>query len=200
MFATTSVMMTDAFDYAAAAAILAELRSRAERFLAKAVAGAVSQEIGYSVEARYPNQVWEIEVPLRHGELTSGAQIADLCQDFHAAHEDLFAVRDKDAPVEIVTWRAHARCSLREYGLGSARPEPSARALPGVRRAFFPTIGTVETPVVAHDDLPVGEQRFGPLIVESPVTTVVLDERAAVERAPTGSLRLTPLLNGRTDE
>ena len=61
------------------------------------------------------------------------------------------------------------------------------------RTAYFPVTGQVDTPVVAHDDLPIGETRIGPVIVESPVTTVVLDERAAVERAPSGSLRITPL-------
>lgn len=194
MFATTAVMTTDAFDHTAAAAILADLRARSERFLAKAGSGAVIQEIQFSVEARYPHQVWEIEVPLRHGVLTEDAQVADLCEDFHVAHEDLFAIRDKDAPVEIVTWRAHARCSFREHGLVAARPEPSAREVASHRRAYFPGIGMVDAPVVAHDKLPVGERRVGPLIVESPVTTVVLDERAAVRRESSGSLLVTPQL------
>jgi N-methylhydantoinase A len=196
MFATTSVMRTDAFDAAVAADVLAGLRSRAERFLADAGDGAISREIRFTVEARYPNQVWEIEVPLRHGELTSGTQVADLCDDFHVAHEDLFAVRDAEAPVEIVTWRAHARCSLREHGLVPARLAPSTRGTARTRQAFFPELGIVETPVVSPRDLPVGERRAGPLIVESPVTTLVLDERAAVERAPSGSLRVTALLDG----
>jgi N-methylhydantoinase A len=197
-FATTAVMTTDAFDHASAASILADLRDRADRFLVEAGNGAVSQEIRFSVEARYPHQVWEIEVPLRMDarEIVriGDAQIAELCEDFHAAHEDLFAVRDNDAPVEVVTWRAHARCSLRHRGLSSARPEPSAREMAPSRDAFFPGVGTVETPVVEHDALPIGERRVGPLIVESPVTTVVLDERAAVERKASGSLSVTPLI------
>jgi N-methylhydantoinase A len=126
--------------------------------------------------------------------------IADLCDDFHRAHEDLFAVRDKDSPVEVVTWRTHARCSLRRTGLSSARPEHSTRATGTHRTAYFPATGQVDTPVVAHDNLPIGETRAGPLIVESPVTTVVLDERAAVERLPSGSLRITPLDDRGGDE
>ncbi len=192
MFATTSVMTTDAFDHDRTTGVLTELNQKAEAFLANAGAGASSQEIRFSVEARYPHQVWEIEVPLRHGALSTADQIADLCEDFHVAHEHLFAVRDKNSPIEIVTWRVHARCSLRQAGLSSAHPEPSAREMGSHRSAYFPTTGVVDTPIVAHDDLPIGERRTGPLIVESPVTTVVLDERASVERAPSGSLRITP--------
>lgn len=195
--ATTSVMSTDAFDHGRSAQVLADLNAKAEAFLTGAGAEAITREVRFSVEARYPHQVWEIEVPLRHGALSAPEHLADLCEDFHQAHDDLFAVRDSDSSVEIVTWRAHSRCSLRHDGLASARPEPSSRQMGSSRTVFFPATGLIDTPVVAHDALPVGEMRMGPLIVESPVTTVVLDERAAVERAPSGSLRITPL--ARTD-
>ena len=192
IFATTCVMTTDTLDLGRAAQVLAGLKHKAEEFVASAGAGARSQEIQFSVEARYPHQVWEIEVPLRHGTLSTAEQIADLCEDFHRVHEDLFAVRDKNSAVEIVTWRAHARCSLRA-GLSSATPEASTREMGTHRPAYFPTTGLVDTPVLAHRDLPIGDRRTGPLIVESPVTTVVLDERAAIERTSSGSLRITPL-------
>ena len=195
MFAATSVMSTDAFEHDRASAVLAGLHRKAEGFLARAGAGARARELRFSVEARYPHQVWEIEVPLRHGALSAAEHLTDLCEDFHRAHEDLFAVRDRDSPVEIVTWRAHARCTLRQGGLSSARPEPSSRSSASHRVAYFPTTGPVKTAVVAHDDLPLGENLTGPLFVESPVTTVVLDERAAVERLPSGSLRITPLVD-----
>jgi N-methylhydantoinase A len=148
--------------------------------------------VRYSIEARYPHQVWEIEVPLRDGRLDTTAHVADLEADFHAAHEELFAVRDPAAPVELVTWRAHVRFSLRRHALGNARPEPSERAIPDRRRAYFAALGSVDVPVRAHDALRPGEVVSGPLIVESPVTTVVLDERAAVELSPLGSLLVDP--------
>jgi N-methylhydantoinase A len=193
IFATTNVMSTNAFDHDRAAQVLAELNQKAEGFLARSGADARSRHIRFSVEARYPHQVWEIEVPLRHGAVSTPDLIAEFCEDFHRAHDDLFAVRDKDSPVEVVTWRAHALCSLRQTGLSSARPEQSARDMGTHRTAYFPATGRVDTAVVAHDDLPIGETRTGPLIVESPVTTVVLDERAAVERLSSGSLRIMPL-------
>ena len=192
IFAATEVMSTAAFDHDRAATVLSGLREKAERFLAEAGAARESSDVRFSVEARYPHQVWEIEVPLREGRLDTAAQVAGLEADFHAAHEELFAVRDADAPVELVTWRAHVRCSLRRRGLANARPEPSNRVVPERRQAYFPALGWTTVPVRAHDALRVGERLPGPLIIESPVTTVVLDERAAVELSPLGSLLVDP--------
>jgi N-methylhydantoinase A len=77
---------------------------------------------------------------------------------------------------------------LRHRELAGARPEPSRRAVAAQRQAYFPGLGLVATPVRNLESLAVGERLSGPLLIESPVTTVVLDEHSAAERAPTGSL------------
>jgi N-methylhydantoinase A len=191
-FATTDVMSTAAFRHGHAATLLGRLRSQAERFLAGAGAQAEDSEIRFAVEARYPHQVWEIEVPLRQRRLDTPQQLDVLREDFHQLHEELFAVRDSDAPVELVTWRVHVRCNLRRRPLQEAQAEPGGRDVTTSRRAYFPTLGPIDVRVRAQDSLRVGERLSGPLIVESPVTTVVLDERAAVERTPSGSLLIDP--------
>ena len=60
-------------------------------------------------------------MPLRTGRLASPEEVEEFRQDFQNAHEELFAIRDSDSPVEIVSWRAHARCSLRDVDLVGAR-------------------------------------------------------------------------------
>lgn len=192
-FATTELMSTEAFDAAAAATVLAGLRSRAEEFIAEAGSGAVATDIRFSVEARYPHQVWEIEVPLRSERLETATDVDQLREDFHQAHEELFAVRDSEAPVELVTWRVHARCTLRDRPFGTARPETSHRSIATARDAYFPGLGLVATPVRTLDKIDVDERLTGPLLIESPVTTLIVDERASVERVLSGSLLLEPL-------
>ena len=192
-FAETEVMSTDEFDATRAALVIERLLASGREFAATAGRGGVETTIRLSVEARYPHQVWEIEVPLRGERLETPADVEALREDFHAAHEELFAVRDESAPVEIVTWRAHVRCSLRRYEAAGARAEPSRRTVVAERKAYFPGLGPVQTPVRALESIGAGERLVGPLIVESPVTTVVLDERAALERLPSGSLLLDPL-------
>ena len=92
-FAHTEVISTAAFDHARAGAIIAGLRARVAHFIEETGAAAEG-EVLLAVEARYPHQVWEIEVPLRHGTLAAPEHLADLREDFHQAHEELFAVRD----------------------------------------------------------------------------------------------------------
>jgi N-methylhydantoinase A len=200
MFARTEVMSTASFDQARASAILAELGARGEAFLAEVGAGARKTELRFTVEARYPHQVWEIEVPLLSGGLETPEQVAAFREDFHAVHEELFAVRDEDAPVEIVTWRVHPRCRLRDEHLGGARPEESRPRSRGRREAYFPRRGLVDTPVHPHASLAIGERLLGPLIVESPVTTLILDEHSSVERLASGSLRVDPFASPVTHE
>jgi len=191
-FSLTDVTSTDRFDEGRARAALARLREQAEDFLAETAASAIATEIRYSVEARYPHQVWEIEVPLRGETLAGADEIERFRQDFHAVHDELFAVRDEDSPVELVTWRVRVRASLREVALGRAHEPAAAPEAQLARLAYFPQVGLVETPVRRLQKVEPGERAAGPVIVESPVTTVVVDPDAALERLPSGSLSLDP--------
>ena len=191
-YALTAVISTASFDLLQAAGILRELRARCEAFLARAGDGAREVEIRYSVEARYPYQVWEVEVPLRGQTLAGADELEQFRADFHAVHDELFAVRDDDAAVEIVTWHAHVRCVLRDAPPGEADAGASGRRGLARRPAYFPGLGLVEVPVIAMDELASGICLVGPLIVDSPVATVVIDQDAGVRRLPSGSLLLEP--------
>ena len=87
-------------------------------------AGSIRSEINFSVEARYQEQVWEIEVPLARPEFTSDDDVAALVESFHDTHDALFAVRDTGSDVEVLTWVAQV--SLRPAGRGC--PETAFRA------------------------------------------------------------------------
>jgi N-methylhydantoinase A len=190
--AETSTMSTAAWDVDVARATLGRVRREAEQFLAIAGNGVLSSDITFSVEARYPHQVWEIEVPLRSDRLESAEDVEEFRQDFQDAHEEMFAVRDDRSPVEVVSWRAHARCSLRDVTLAGARSPGPALAQDRARSAYFPQSGRVDVPVHQLDGLAVGQRLPGPLIVESTTTTIIVDPDAACEATPSGSVILYP--------
>lgn len=195
-FAVTAVTATDGFDPERASAALTGLTREAKAFIVDVGAAEAECEIQYSVEARYPHQVWEIEVPLRGTTLGTDRELAQFRDDFHSAHDELFAVRDDDAAVEIVTWRAHVRCGLHQRDFPPAHTASAAR--PAARRpAYFSGRGFVDTEVVPPDELTVGQAVAGPLIVDSAVTTIVVDAEASIERLQTGSLLLDPFGAGR---
>jgi len=100
LYRATRFVTTDAFDFAAANDVLRALRRRGEKFIA--AAGLQDGRIELAVEARYANQVWEIEVPLPTESFEGAADVDRFIAAFHAAHEAVFAIRDEASPVEIV--------------------------------------------------------------------------------------------------
>jgi N-methylhydantoinase A len=106
-------------------------------------------------------------------------------------HEQLFAIRDVAAPVEVVSWRAHARCKLREVALHS-RTNGSTGGGADTRSAYFPSTGRVEVPVLRLEALSAGVEIRGPALIESPTTTVVIDPDASCTCTQSGSLILSP--------
>lgn len=180
---------TTAFDFSGATAVLTDLTAKAKAFIAGPGAGSLETQIRYSVEARYATQVWEIEVPLRAGMLTDTDALVDFVADFHGRHRDLFSFDDPNSAIEIVGWSAQATCRLNQTNEIRIAPEGGgAAAAPTLRRAYFRAVGWAETPVYHFDRLEPGREIAGPAIIESRLTTVVVDPGAVFTSRPSGSL------------
>ena len=181
---------TTSFDHAAAGAVLDDLTTRCQTFIDGPGKGALDSRIRYTVEARYATQVWEIEVPLRAGRLADAEALAGFVEDFHAAHKSLFAFDDPDSPIEIIGWSAKASCRFNETtGLRLAHLN-DAGPKEGRRRAYFAATGWGDVAVHQFESLREGEKIIGPAIVESALTTVVVDPGAVAVRRPSGSLSI----------
>lgn len=188
----TEPVSTAAFDGELANRTLRELSARCERFIEGPGAGSSESEVTFAVEARYPDQVWEIEVPLPGSRLDRPGDVEAFKRAFHRVHEGLFAVSDPTSEVEIVSWRAHVRCVLPGSTYISA-PMRSEHAAPRPsRRAYFPEIGISDAAVRRFEVLEPGESLAGPALVESHLTTVVVPPGARVERLRSGSLLIHP--------
>ncbi len=187
----TRLTTTRSFDRALANATIAELLAECDAFRAGPGAAALESHVTLTAEARYPNQVWEIEVPLPVDRFGDDADVRALEQEFHRVHEELFAFADRDAHVEIVAWRAQIRCVLRSADV-SAPPVAAGDDAGGTRPAYFSATGAADTTVRRYATLAVGERLEGPALVESPVTTVVVPPGATIERLASGSMLLRP--------
>lgn len=195
-FAATALTSTAHFDADLCARTIDALDASCARFLAGAGEGSDSHTVRYSVEARYANQVWEIDVPLDDPRMRTETDLAAFREAFNARHDALFAVTDPDSDIEIVSWHAEIRCTLPKKpfrsGLGALEGRPDHR-----RSAYFTGFGRVDTLVRAYEALQVGAQVEGPLIVESPVTTVIVPPDATLERLDSGSLAIQFQTDGR---
>jgi N-methylhydantoinase A len=181
---------SDDFGHARAQELLSELERRCLEFAERS---SVSSEprIEYVAEARYRHQVWQLDVPLREGRLDTARALAVLVEDFHAVHEEVYAVRDERAVIEVVNLRARVTCPLGGGVADTVAIDHTREVLPS-RGVYFAGSGEVYAAILRLESMGPGTQVSGPAIVESSFTTVVLNPGASAERSASGSLVIVP--------
>jgi N-methylhydantoinase A len=170
---------------------LSRLQDKCAEFAAGPGASAVSAAITSVAEARYENQVWEIDVPVEAEGFAEPEAIGRFRAAFDRQHKSLFGVEDPASAVEIVALRTSVSCCLTvRDGFRLADAEDGADRPP--RYVTFPGHGRIEVPVRRLDSLPEEVDYAGPAILESPFTTVVIDPAARYRRQSSGSLVVFP--------
>lgn len=185
----TGRMSTEAFSSATANALLDELQRECAVFAASQTSDPADVDYVRTVEARYADQAWEIEVLLPVERFESDQDIAAFRAAFDAEHHRLYAFSDPDSPVEIVSWRVGVACRLKDAG-ARRLAEISGHLERPSRAMTLPNGQRCDAAVHRWSDLPVGTIFQGPAIVESFFTSVAIDG-AAFHRAPDGSLVIT---------
>ncbi|HTZ87085.1 MAG TPA: hydantoinase/oxoprolinase family protein [Solirubrobacteraceae bacterium] len=187
-FSAACFTSSEHFDGERVDAVLDELRERCRAFATQV--GAQSHRVELIAEARLARQVWQIDVPLR-AERFAGDEGAMqiLLEDFRRLHEEIFAVLDEHSAVEIVALRTRVVCPLDSTSEG--RLTQAAQELEAQRDAFFPGHGLLPTSVRSLDTIDQGTAIAGPAIVESPLTTVVVEPGSSAERRPGIGLLVT---------
>jgi N-methylhydantoinase A len=142
--------------------------------------------------ARYPGQVWELEVPLRSGRFTDEDDERLLREDFHDLHRATFGVSQPGAHVEVVGWRARAVCAAGPAQKREGRQRALLGERGGERDAWFAGLGRTMVPVYELDGLADDALVPGPALIESPFTTVVVGAADTARRLASGSLSLAP--------
>ena len=181
------------FDFAQANATLDALEAQCRAFVKGPGAGAIEHAIQFFAEARYRDQIWEIDLPLRVTRFRNPGDLARVREDFDRLHEEVFAFRDPGSDVQFVGWRATVRCRLRRKALGKLRREKVYGAkVPSSRRAYFNGRWVEKTRVELLEAMKPDHPLKGPGIVESAFMTVVIEPGAEVVRKRSGSLMITP--------
>jgi N-methylhydantoinase A len=192
-YSSTSFTTSADFEYDRVNDTLEQLERRCRDFIDGPGTGALDSSIEFFAEARYPHQIWEVEVPLGPSRFKGPHEVEQLVATLHAKHEELFAFHDRGSEIEVVTWRARVRCRLPHPKDISVVETPALADDKWVRSAWFPELGPVSSTVHHFSSMVVGEAVKGPCILESGFTTVVIDPGAVVTRMPSGSLLIDPL-------
>ena len=166
-------------------ALAAELRAQCDHFAAELRVSPRDLRIALSVVAKYQDQSWEIEIPFRLDAPLAGGSLAEL---FHAEHERRYHHRDVDAEVAFITWQAQA--TLPAVASEATLVTPEAPRPPTRRPVRFPGKGREVIDVLSAPTLRPGEVRAGPLIIETPLTTIVVDPESSIRVSESGAFFL----------
>jgi N-methylhydantoinase A len=185
-YATFLTATTD-FDFDKVNEVLENLERECTQFIDRSAAISTEHVIHYAVEARYRDQIWELDVPFERPRFEGAADVARLRRDFDHVHDELLAHVDPDSDVEFVTWKTKVECRLRRDMTNPPEADVGSRA-PSQRAVYFHGSGRLDTSVLDLDSISPGEEVYGPAIVQSPVTTIVIDPGATASRTKTAAL------------
>src|SRR5262249_1268736 len=111
----------------------------------------------YFVEARYPYQVWELDVALPNGKFDGQAGLDAMIEAFHREHERVFAVKEPGQQVECVYWRGRLTALLDGPPLSKGTTREAALPAARLRHpAFFAGHGELATPRYHGENLTPG--------------------------------------------
>jgi N-methylhydantoinase A len=185
-YATFLTTTTD-FDFDNVNAILENLELECVQFIERSAAISKESTIHYAVEARYRDQIWELDVPFEKPRFEDARDVAELRRGFDRIHDEILAHVDPDSDVEFVTWKTKVECRLRGGAINTPQADVGSQD-PTQRAVYFHGSGRLDTPILDLDSLPVGKEVHGPAIVQSRVTTIVIDPSARATRTETASL------------
>jgi len=151
------------------------MEAEGRRRLGRAFAGRV--DVRRSVDMRYGEQTFEIQVPLDGVDVAAPDLVKQVVERFHRRHEELYTYSAPGQDVVLVNARAAVIGRLPALPAEQAR-RVGATATPRSRRVYLDR--WIEVPVHDMDAVPDGLEVKGPAIFESATTTVLI---RAAERA-----------------
>jgi len=146
-----------------------------------------SMRITRSVDMRYRYQVHELNVPFPTGiEPITDHDLEKLYTDFDEAYEKAYGRGSgyQEAGKEILTFRVNAIGVLKKPRIKRARVQKTSTkgALRAERKVFFEEIGEfAPTPIYDFGRMTSGMKLPGPAIIETPVTTIVVNPKDRAE-------------------
>lgn len=168
-------------------ALLKEMRAEAVASLAEEGYSPDQIECGFEADLRFKGQDFELPIPLPEA-VTEGDR-ASLRAAFREAYKGIYGYASDDG-VEIVNIRLNAggnsgnRLSFKPHAPDSAPAEAATRKIYHSR-----THGWVDTPIYERSTFKGGVA--GPLIIQSPDTTIVIPPRATADLDAFGNVVAT---------
>jgi N-methylhydantoinase A len=146
-------------------------------------------------DGRFLGQGFDLVVQLPDGPYDdTDATRRQLLTAFETAYREKFALTPPNVPIEFINIRVAVRAPVAGSDVairGRAHGAGSGDAIKGIRPAWFPDRGFVETTVYDRHRLAIGDQLTGPAVVEEEGSTLVVGLGATARVAPSGNIIVT---------
>ncbi len=190
-FSVSKLAYTGDFPYATVNKTLRTITASLDEVSSRLCAKGFTQfQTDYFVEARYPYQAWELDVPLATSQFTTPSDVDAMVAAFHAVHERVFAVQEPGQQIECVYWKGRLTAFLDRPLLRTTPPDGTQPTPSRYRCAYFADLGKTETPIYLGEALTPGMVMSGPAIIEEPTTTIVVYPYASATVTDLGNYML----------
>ncbi|MBW2369632.1 MAG: hydantoinase/oxoprolinase family protein [Deltaproteobacteria bacterium] len=180
------------FDYEGVNRVLAELEQKCRVFIDGPGFGSKQSGVEFFAQTRYKGQIWELDVPLPGNRLDSVDLLDRIRRDFDRIHTEIFSYSDPDSELQFLSWQAVARCVLTGSEIGTVCIDATVESpTHDSRNVYFDGMGILSTPVVMSSHMTDGQHLTGPLIIESPFTSIVINPGTSVTKTKSGSILIT---------
>ncbi len=175
------------FDFDEINKILLNLRKKCDEFI-KLTGSVGKTKIEFFVEARYPQQIWEIDIPLKLEKFDKNS-LGNTLKTFHTVHKQIFEICDLTSDVEFVNWRAKVSCKLSNKVIDKLEVSKFKNdKRDDKRNVYFSGTGWKNVNVFNFETLDSNEKIYGPAIIDSSFTTIVIDPDTNAVKDGKGSL------------
>lgn len=189
-FSASSRADTNRFPFDSANEALEGLDAEMDEFFDRLGVDPEDRQKEFFVEARYPYQVWELETPLPTARFSGDGDVQALVEEFHRVHDRVFAVKDPGSHVECIYWKGRATAVIE-------KPEPrvaseAATDIAERRRSCWFGDGWVETRCYEAGEITAADGPIpGPVVIDEPTTTVVVQPGWTVQVDDMGDYLMT---------
>lgn len=135
-------------------------------------------DVDYKMDLRYVGEAYEITTPLPDTDV-SEKTLADTAERFHDLHEERYAYKRPDDPVELVSLRTTVVEDVPTPEYDAAFESPTRTR----RECYFDETGFTDVPVLNRAAVDEHGREEGPVIVEEPTSTTVVfpDQTARID-------------------
>jgi N-methylhydantoinase A len=176
-------------------AAFAALEKRGAAMLERAGVAPERRRLVRSVDARYPRQSHELEVPVACG-CIEPATLAQIAEAFHERHLHTYGHDNRSEPVQIVSARVAAIGATAPLTIRDMVARPGADPVKAKRQVWFPETGVIDATIFDRKRMPAGLKLAGPVVIESLESTILVPPGWQARMDEHGFMLLTRLQQG----